>query len=450
MTRKTFVSLFALGFLAYPSLNAAQQAGGSKRLILISVDGLKSQTLHRADQIGVNIPNLKEFRDNGALAQGLRGVFPTVTYPSHTTMVTGRDPAEHGIIANQLFDPENRMNGAWFWYTEGIRVPTLWDAAKAAGLTTAAVSWPVTVGAAIDYNFPEYRELHTENDVMLQRALNSPALMAEFEKEYGKLKAGRQDDRTRTAQAKFLIRTKKPHLLLLHLIDLDHEQHDFGPESKEALHALEVIDQCIGELRAEVKRAGLEQETRWIIISDHGFFPVHRAFHGKALLSSLGLAAPPDNPSGWKVAAHSNGGSIAFVARNPNDHESQALVVGALKTLSGQAQWGIQRVLEKEELAKWKAYPHAFVAVSLAPGFTAGSNATGPWVTDTKTRGMHGYLPGPEELDATFVAFGPGVPRLRLPRADLRDVARTAAALLGITIPTASGKDLIAAGAAAR
>src|SRR4030095_11890373 len=97
-------------------------------------------------------------------------------------MVPGREPAEHGVFANQLFDPERRLNGAWFWYSEQIRVPTLWDAAKAAGLSTASVSWPAPAGRAIDFNFPEFRPIRTAADLMLYRTIATPGLLSEFEK----------------------------------------------------------------------------------------------------------------------------------------------------------------------------------------------------------------------------------------------------------------------------
>lgn len=158
--------------LLIPGLAIAQPARqNSQRLIVISIDGLMPSTIRNAEKLGLKIPNLREFRDKGTFSQGLRGVMPTVTYPSHTTMVTGRDPVDHGIIGNELFDPEQRLNRAWYWYSESIKVPALWDVARSAGLSTSAVSWPVTVGARIDFNFPEYRAIQTEEQLMLYRSL---------------------------------------------------------------------------------------------------------------------------------------------------------------------------------------------------------------------------------------------------------------------------------------
>jgi predicted AlkP superfamily pyrophosphatase or phosphodiesterase len=418
----------------------------SRRLVLVSVDGLRARTLHDAEKLGLRIPNLKEFRDGGATAEGLQGVFPTVTYPSHTTMVTGRLPAQHGITGNNLFDPEREMNGAWFWYSELIRVPTLWDAAKAAGLQTGAVSWPVTVGAGIDFNIPEFRDPRTLDDHMVNRAVTTPGLLRDFEKAHGRLDIkGEHFDRLRADLAAFILRTRKPHLMLVHLADFDHDQHLRGPEHPDALRTLEAIDECIGLLRKAVADAGEAAETRWLIVSDHGFFPVEKAFHFEALLTSLGLAGTEGKRDTWRVATHANGGSIAFVSRDPKDLEAQTQLRKTLDRLQQDGAWGIDRILGRRELESLKAYPQAFLAVSMAKGWTTGSARSGPWVTSSgNTRGMHGYAPGAPELDCTFVAFGPGIQARRLPRAQLVDVGLTAAGLLGLTMAGTEGRNLLA------
>src|SRR4029078_3450929 len=74
-------------------------------VVLISIDGLKPDYVLEADKHGLKIPNLRRLLAEGAYADGVTGVLPTVTYPSHATMVTGVAPATHGIIANSPFDP---------------------------------------------------------------------------------------------------------------------------------------------------------------------------------------------------------------------------------------------------------------------------------------------------------------------------------------------------------
>src|SRR5712691_4013495 len=122
----------------------AQQPVQSPLLLMISIDGLRPDYVTAADSHGVKIPNLRRFLTEGAFAEGVQGVIPTVTYPSHTTLITGVWPAKHGILGNITFDPLRKNSGGWYWYTEDIRVPTLWDVAARAGLVTTSIQWPVS------------------------------------------------------------------------------------------------------------------------------------------------------------------------------------------------------------------------------------------------------------------------------------------------------------------
>src|SRR6202158_6376646 len=123
---------------------------------MISIDGLRPDYITAADAHGAKVPNLRRFLKEGAYAEGVAGVVPTVTYPSHTTLMTGVWPAKHGILANTTFDPLQKNYQGWYWYNEDIRVPTLWDAAAQAGRVTASVQWAVTRGGAINSTLPEF------------------------------------------------------------------------------------------------------------------------------------------------------------------------------------------------------------------------------------------------------------------------------------------------------
>src|SRR5882724_1501101 len=97
---------FVIRFALVCALAAALVQGADKKVVLISIDGLKGATLASIASRNWNTPNLNELTRKGSVSEGLVGVFPTVTYPNHTTLVTGRSPAAHGILGNTLFDPE--------------------------------------------------------------------------------------------------------------------------------------------------------------------------------------------------------------------------------------------------------------------------------------------------------------------------------------------------------
>ena len=67
--------------------------------ILVSIDGFRPDYLDR----GVT-PNLSALAAGGVSA-AMRPSFPSVTFPNHWTLVTGKVPDHHGIVGNRMEDP---------------------------------------------------------------------------------------------------------------------------------------------------------------------------------------------------------------------------------------------------------------------------------------------------------------------------------------------------------
>ena len=136
-----------LALLFSASLVAQETTSRGVPVVLISIDGLRPDYILDADRHGLKIPNLRRMIADGAYAKAVTGVLPTVTYPSHATMVTGVSPSRHGILNNSPFDPFGKNLGGWMWYAEDIKAPTLWEAVNRAGFTSSSVDWPVTAAA---------------------------------------------------------------------------------------------------------------------------------------------------------------------------------------------------------------------------------------------------------------------------------------------------------------
>ena len=161
---------FAIAALlaATPALLLAAPAGAHP-VLMVSIDGLRPGDVVEANQRGIAAPHLTEFLTRGTYATGVRNVLPTLTYPNHTTLITGVWPAQHGIYGNATFDPTRANMGGWYWYYSDIKVPTLWSAVKDHGGNVASVSWPVSVGAPVDENIPNLGN-RTQDDVKLRTA----------------------------------------------------------------------------------------------------------------------------------------------------------------------------------------------------------------------------------------------------------------------------------------
>ncbi|HEY4355053.1 MAG TPA: ectonucleotide pyrophosphatase/phosphodiesterase [Acidobacteriaceae bacterium] len=213
-----------------------------RNVVLIAIDGLRGVDFASLTAKQTSLPNLAKFHAEGAVSEGLIGVFPTVTAPSMASLVTGVSPAVHGVLDNYAFDPERKMNASDSAneYAELIHVPTLWSAAHEAGLRTASVYWPTTTTAVMDADFPNHTQMRNYRDRLLYRAVATPGLVAEFEKEYGNLPTGSNsfNEQVITEMSLFLIKTRKPNLLMIYFQDLDHAEHKNGPQSPEAYEVL--------------------------------------------------------------------------------------------------------------------------------------------------------------------------------------------------------------------
>ena len=182
--------------------------------MVISVDGMAA-TWYTAPPPGLRIPNIRRLTEGGSYAEGVEGVYPTVTYPAHTTLVTGRPPAEHGVYTNLSSREPGKNPGDWFWFSSAIKVPTLWDEARRAHLSTASVAWPVTAGAAIDWDIPEIwdpQKGEVADPLYVAKYMN-PLVALELAA-LGAPEPGSDTDVDRTRLAVYLLKSHKPNLLL--------------------------------------------------------------------------------------------------------------------------------------------------------------------------------------------------------------------------------------------
>ena len=445
-TLRVLLRIAAIAVAVLVLHGAAPAQNARPVLIMISIDGLRPDYVTAADTHGLKIPNLRRFLKEGTFADGVTGVIPTVTYPSHTTLITGVWPTKHGILANTTFDPLGKNQSGWYWYAEDIKVPTLWDAARQAGMTTASIQWPVSVGARVSWNIPEVWRANTDEDAKLLRALATDGLLPELEAELGPYPRGQdvEDDERRGTFTARVIEKKRPQLLTLHLVALDHVEHETGPFSRESFAVLERQDAVVGKLRDAAEH--IAPGSAYVaIVSDHGFVNIHSRFNPFVAFRDAGLITLNGRTvSAWKAMPWTAGGSAAIVLKDPGDAATVAEVRALLDKLAADPANGIDRVLGADELHARGGFPNASFLIGCKPGWFVGSGYDGAVVTKTNRFGTHGHLPDLPELRAAFFFVGPGVPSARsLGLIDMRDIAPTVARRLGLALPSAEGKSLL-------
>jgi predicted AlkP superfamily pyrophosphatase or phosphodiesterase len=425
----------------------AAQSPRSDHVILISVDGMPPDYYTAPEKLGLRAPTLTMMKQGGAYAEGMEGVYPTVTYPQHTTMVTGLRPAEHGIVQNRIFeapgDPQTRY---WYWYAKALKAETLWTVAKKAGLTTAAVGWPVTVGAEIDYNVPEIYDPAETPATWGWTAKNStPGLL---EKALGPdLKKDSSVDERLTSVSEFIIKNHRPNLLLIHLIELDGVHHRNGPRTKPAIEIAEREDGYINRILEATKQAGIFEKTTFFVVSDHGFADINKRFSPNVALVKEGLITldATGKATAWKAAAWPAGGSCPIVLKDPNDKETEAKVSAIFSKLAKQENSPIKQIVTRAELNKLKAVPQAAMMLEAAPGYSFDDTLTGAESRDSGEtyKGTHGYLPTDPRMRASLIIYGPGARSgSKLPLARMIDLAPSISSLLSLKLPHPEGKPL--------
>lgn len=426
--------LFAIGLTPLAAQNA-----GEPHVIMISIDGLMP-----ASYTDPSSPakNLRALAQGGAWAEGVLGVLPTVTFPSHTTLISGVVPAVHGIVDNRILDPENRSEGAWYYYARDIKVPTLPMAARSRGLRAAAVTWPVTVGMDIDYLVPEYlRYDHPENLTML-RALSSPrTLLDGVEASRGKPLGWPQTDRDRTDITQFILKTFDPHITLLHLIELDDAQHDFGPGSPDARRTLVMIDGLVGEIVEQVRSSGRADRTTIAVVSDHGFLPLKTMLQPNAAFKHDGLLTTDERGriTAWQAYFHSSGGSGYVYVKDPS---MIGRVHKLLETMKADPAHGIASLWTKEDLAAKGAHPGAAFGLDMVDGFYTGGGHDA-LLKAPASKGGHGFDPTRPALHASLILNGAAVrTRGSLGVVRMTQIAPTLASILGVGLSPAAAQPL--------
>ena len=416
-------------------------------VILISIDGFRPAVYLDAEREGVKIPNLLALKESGSAAEGVVVTYPSMTYPSHTSIVTAVSPAKHGIVTNTILDP---LNGSrlWFYENSAMKAPAIWEVARKNGLKTAGVSWPVSVGASMDVIYPESNQAPSDMTWLARaRRDSTPGLVDAVVGDLGGF--GERDnldavkrDRFAAAVAARIVRTEKPNLMVVHLMETDSAQHANGPGSIEARAAYERVDAHIGEIVKAVDEAGIRSRTAFVITGDHGFSRVHALFQPNVALRDAGLLKTDGkgNITEWSAVLH----GMAVVMKEPGSPALSSRVQTLFEDLARTKYKGLFRVVGRAELDERGAYPGALFFIEPTEGYYLSDRfEQNEFLVGTTRRGAHGFIPTEARMFTGLIVAGSGI-RTKVPLPSVRqiDIAPTVARLLGFTMPNADGVPL--------
>ncbi len=265
----------------------------NRKLIILSLDAMITEDLEYLK----DRPLIKKMMTDGVWIKTLRTIYPASTYPCHSSMITGAYPYKTGVDTNYY-----EGTHTWRAERENIKIKTLMDYAKEAGYTTANVFWPVLGGdSSIDYNIPEY--FYPENEFLsvLQKYGTTDQVVEDIIKpnlhitEGNGTKKPESTDAFIFACAKDMILKYQPDILLIHPCPLDTQRHRDGVFSDKVTERLEWSYQRIEEICDAVKQIGEEDNTDFVLMSDHGQFNIERWYRFLVDLVKEGLINIDEN-----------------------------------------------------------------------------------------------------------------------------------------------------------
>jgi hypothetical protein len=407
----------------------------AKHVVLISIDGLLPR--YYLDS-SYPAPAIQQIYSEGAHARAVRPVFPALTYPGHTTIVTGALPARHGVVHNKVFEPVT--DPPWIKDASTIAVPALWDAVRKSGGTTAAVLWPVTRGAAIDWNLPEIWPGGEGSLIDALQGNDSPdGLLEELAREAtGTLTPANFNNKrlphdVRVALiAEYLLDRYKPNLLLVHTQAANQVPQEPDWRNPRRGRAIAVSDLAVSLVLEVIERNKMWEETTIIVTGDHGNTEVHTQVRPNVWLVEAGLRGQKLDSQPWRATFHALGGSAFLRVRVLEDI---AAVRKALEPHAGTT----FTIVERDELDRLGADPASPFALAAKPGFVIDDRVEGPAMQPNP--GMsHGHHPDLPDMQTGFVARGAGIRRGAVaPEMPLTCIAPLVAELLGLDFEAPDG-----------
>jgi predicted AlkP superfamily pyrophosphatase or phosphodiesterase len=257
---------------------AASAAPRAEHVFIISIDGGSPPVIEQS-----KMPVLKKLAKEGAHTWHAQTIKPSITLPSHASMLTGLPMAKHKVTWNHI----STTNGI-------VEVPTVFTAAKRAGFSTAMFVGKEKFAHLLQPNTVDHFYYDRSNDVVVMKSISGDRVVEKEGNIFAKMVA--------TNAAAYIVKNK-PNLCFIHFTDTDSIGHEFGWGSPEQIKAFAETDEALGMILKAIRRAGIARRSVILISADHGG-------HGKghSLSKPLDLQIPwiawgRDVKKGYEIVA---------------------------------------------------------------------------------------------------------------------------------------------------
>jgi arylsulfatase A-like enzyme len=400
---------------------------------------------------------LRQLAKEGTVAvDGMHVSNPAITWPNHTTLVTGVRPEKHSVLFNGVLirpgngkpvhiDPARDQ-------ADLVAVPTVFEQLHKAGLRTAAINWPCTRNSPwLDDSFPDVPNAVDHMTPRLRDELVAASVLTDPTDPAFKKLSSAQHDQVWTQAACKVIRERKPNLMLFHLLVVDGLHHNYGPQSAAGYTGVALADRHVRDVLEALDAAGIREQTTVFVLADHGFAKATKLIMPNVLLrkEKLLTAGPTGIVHANAMSVSEGGTALVYIDDRKNADAERAKIVELFR-----GKEGIGRIIEPADFGKLgmptpQQSPQAPDLV-FAPkdGYAFSNTATGddfvaPIVMGRQNVGYHGLLADNPKMNALFIAQGRGVRAgSKLATVENVDVAPTVARLLGQEMTGITGKPM--------
>lgn len=378
-----------------------------EKLHIISFDGLSKVDM----EFLKDKPGFSRLLKDSSYSFDVESVYPSLTYPAHTSIVTGNLPNKHGIINNTKFQPY-RERPDWFWFIKDIKTKTFQELATEKGYTVASIFWPVNGKSKVKYNMPEiFSNRPWSNQLIVSARAGTPLYQIDNFKKYGsiidRIKQPNLDNFTHKTYINTL-KNYKTNITMVHYFDLDTIRHENGFYSDEAYEALLRHDKRLSEILDTIEEEGEKEDTTIVVLGDHSSKDAENLIYLNTLFERHGLITRRKRQiRSYEVFGKSCGGSAYIYSRgNVGFYEMKNLL------MSSEVGEGIEAIYDREEARKLGADPNCLMMLEGKNNYMFIEGYSEKPLTTVKEQNLvnmnnHGYSPFlKEDYETVFIAKG--------------------------------------------
>ncbi len=419
------------------------------KMYIISFDGLSKVDMKYLK----NKRNFNKLLKDASFSFNVKSIYPSITYPAHTSISTGNFPNKHGIVNNTKIQPE-RKSPDWFWQEKYIKSETFQQLATKNGYDVMCLLWPVTAGANIKYNLPEiFPNRPWQNQIILNMLNGSIAFQIDLFLKNKHLMDGLKQpnlDNFTHANLMYAAKTYSPDISMVHYIELDTQRHDFGFYSDEAFKALDHHDERLGDIIDHIEKYDGWDNTTLIVLGDHSCKDASNIIFLNTLFKENGYIKTDDKVTiiDWTVLAKESGGSCYIYSK---DKSKFKIIKNLIEENIGYE--AIENIFTSKEAKELGADPNCMMMLE-ANVYYLFENAIAPkaLMSINELEGLdisyhtnnHGYNPNTKiDYETVFMAKGRGIKKnIEIEDMCLVDEGPTFAKILGLELRNTDGRVL--------